>query len=246
MFGKAVHLRCFLHFKGNLESRLREYNIPKHLQVEFLRDIFGDPTNAQDGLVDAKSDEDFEGIMLSLQLVWDERERIYNNPPQFFAWFVKNCKSEVKETMLKQHRVKAGLGNPPEPFYTNDVESQNRVIKHQMNYKAQKLPDFISSIVISQRKEIEKAAANIGEYRLTSEYQNLATDARKFFQMSEKQREKLTNALFSTQLKGYAMSDEDNSNVSVPVAAHTSVPVAAHANNVLHNLLIPAYLADKI
>ena len=250
VFNKAVHLRCFLHFKGNLESRLREYNIPKHFQVEFLRDIFGDPTNAQDGLVDAKSDEDFEGIMVNLHSVWDERERIYNNPPQFFAWFVKNCKSNVKETMLKQQRVKAGLGNPPEPFYTNDVESQNRVIKHQMNYKAQELPEFISSmkeVVLTQRKEIEKAAANIGEYRLTSEYRNLATDSRKFFQMTEKQREKLTSALFSTLLKGgYVMSDENDSSVSVPVATHTSVPVTVHGNNLLHKLPIPAYLADKI
>ena len=66
------------------------------------------------------------------------------------------------------------------------------------------------------------------------------------FKCLEKQHEKLTNGLFSTQLKGYAMSDEDDSSVSVPVAAHTGVPVAAHANNVLHNLPIPVYLADKI
>ena len=83
VFNKAVHLRCFLHFKGNLESRLREYRIPKHLQVEFLRDVFGDPTNAQDGLVDAKSDEDFEGILSSLKVIWDDRERRYNSPPHF-------------------------------------------------------------------------------------------------------------------------------------------------------------------
>ena len=37
-------------------------------------------------------------------IVW---ERIYNNPAQFFTWFVENCKSEVKETMLKKQRVKA-------------------------------------------------------------------------------------------------------------------------------------------
>lgn len=124
VFNMAVHLRCFLHFKGNLESRLQEYRFPKHLQVEFLRDVFGDPTNAQDGLVDAKSDTDFEGILSRLEAIWDDRERIHNSPPQFFKWFVKNCKFEVKETMLKQLRIKAGLGHPPEPFYTNDVESQ--------------------------------------------------------------------------------------------------------------------------
>ena len=42
--------------------------------------------------------------------------------------------------MLKEQRIKSGLGDP---YYTNDVESQNRVIKHQMNYKAQELPELI-------------------------------------------------------------------------------------------------------
>ena len=104
-----------------------------------------------------------------------------------------------------------------------------------MNYRAQELPEFISSmkeVIMSQRKETEKAAANIGEYRLTSAYQNLSTDARKFFQMSEKQCERLTNALFSTALKEYDMSNKDD---------HTGI-----TENVLHNLSIPGYLADKI
>jgi len=69
--------------------------------LSFLKIYFGDPTNAEDGLVDAESDKDFEGILLRLQTIWDERERIYNNLPQFFKWFSKHCKSEIKETMLK-------------------------------------------------------------------------------------------------------------------------------------------------
>ena len=54
------------------------------MQVEFLWDIFGDPFNAEDGLVDADSDEDFNGIVSSLQKIWNDREMIYNNPPQFY------------------------------------------------------------------------------------------------------------------------------------------------------------------
>ena len=86
-------------------------------------------------------------------------EREFITVHHIFKWFVKNCKFEVKETTLKQLRIKAGLGHPPEPFYTNDVESQNRVIKQQMNYKAQELPKFISSmkeIVISQKKKSKR------------------------------------------------------------------------------------------
>ena len=59
VFRQAVHLRCFLHFKGNLEAKLGEFSVPKHAQIEFIRDVFGDPVHFQDGLVDAEGD-DFE------------------------------------------------------------------------------------------------------------------------------------------------------------------------------------------
>ena len=142
VFSQAVHLRCFLHFRGNLEAKLREYGIPKHIQVEFLRDVFGDPSKCEDGLVDAETD-DFDAIVDSLETVWNEREKPHHNPPEFFQWFVKYCKEEVRVTMLKDQRIKVGLGDPPQPFYTNDVESLNNVIKHQTQYKAQQLPEFI-------------------------------------------------------------------------------------------------------
>jgi len=59
--------------------------------------------------------------------------------------------------MLKEQRIKGGLGNPPEPFYANNVESQNRVIKHQLNYKAQELPEVISLMkVIADRPKKKK------------------------------------------------------------------------------------------
>ena len=110
-----------------------------------------------------------------------------------------------------------------------------------MNYKAQELPEFISSmkeVIISQKKEIEKAAAYMGEYRLTNEYENLATDTRKFFQMSEKQHEKHTQALFSTALVEYTTPNEPDNSVTISKITHSE--------NILHQLSIPAYLADKI
>jgi len=244
VFEKSVHLRCFLHFKGNLESRLREYGIPKHMQVEFLRDIFGDPTNAEDGLVDAECDDDFEGILLSLEKIWNEREKLYNDPPLFFQWFVQNCKSEVKETMIKQLRVKAGLGNPPDPFYTNDVESQNRVIKHQNEYKVQELPQFIESMktmMISQKKEIQKAIANLGEYRMASDYQHLGVESRKFFQMSENQRERAFNNFFSAGLVEDVI--EGGREVDLP---HGITPLSSELKTIFFQLPLPAYLAEKV
>ena len=134
VFRQAVHLQCFLHFKSNLEAKLGEFSVPKHAQIEFIRDVFGDPVHIQDGLVDAEGD--------SLQVVWDERERAYHDPPEFFQWFVHYCK-EVRTTMLKEKRRKVVLGDPSQPFYTNDVKSVNSVIKHQTKYRTQEVPQFI-------------------------------------------------------------------------------------------------------
>ena len=52
-FRFATHLRCFLHFRGNVEHKLAELGISKSNAQEFLKYIFGNP--ALLGLVDADS-----------------------------------------------------------------------------------------------------------------------------------------------------------------------------------------------
>ena len=39
VFMKAIHLRCFLHFRGNVDAKLKELGIPKPLRIKFLREI---------------------------------------------------------------------------------------------------------------------------------------------------------------------------------------------------------------
>jgi len=48
---------------------MRELNIPKHMQIELLHDILGDPLTAEESLVDAECD-DFEGMVYSLEKIW--------------------------------------------------------------------------------------------------------------------------------------------------------------------------------
>ena len=43
-FSFAVQLRCFLHFKKNVEKTLEELGIPAQVIQEFLSDIFGERT----------------------------------------------------------------------------------------------------------------------------------------------------------------------------------------------------------
>ena len=94
--------------------------------------------------------------------------------------------------MIRPLREKAGLGSPPAPFYTNDIESKNNIPKQHLQHKASQLPEFVESmkaLITEQRSEVEKAVATYGKYRVVSCYSNLACERQKWFKMTEKQRQ---------------------------------------------------------
>ena len=61
-FPFAIQLRCFLHFKKNVEQKLKEFGIPSQVLQEFLSDIFGKrmANTYQEGLVDSCSVREFD------------------------------------------------------------------------------------------------------------------------------------------------------------------------------------------
>ena len=94
-----LHIRCFLHFRGNLDAKLGSFGVPKTVRIEFLRDVFGNLSGMEEGLVDAASEHEFEGMLPSLQQLWDDREKQYNNPPEFYTRFVEMpCNVEAFES----------------------------------------------------------------------------------------------------------------------------------------------------
>ena len=53
VFPKAIHLRCFLHFRENIVCKLQQLNIPAASINEFKKDIFRNPQQLESGLVDS-------------------------------------------------------------------------------------------------------------------------------------------------------------------------------------------------
>ena len=235
VFTQAQSLRCFLHFKSNLDEKLRKLTVPRFVRVDILRDVFGNPEEFEEGLVDVEDEQCLQASLLSLKDVWDDKESPYNDPPEFHDWFVKNCKETVRSSMLKPVRIRACLGNPPKPFYTNDVESHNNVIKQHTNYTAQELPQFVQkmkTLITTQKKEIERAVIGMGEYQVSSQFEKFAVDARKFFQMTESQREMSLQRFFRAQLCPPPPSSEDETEFD--------------QDNPLAQCNLPEYLAEKI
>ena len=191
VFPRATHLRCFLHFRENIERKLQQLNISTSTIKEYRRDIFGNPSQYELGLVDAESKSELDAMLNSLEEVWNDRESSFHSPPEFYSWFRRHSRDVIAKSMLRSIREKAGLGSPPEPYYTNDIESKNNILKQHVNRKSSSLPEFVDKmkeLLTEQRNEIEKAVASCGEYRVVPQYSNLACDRQKWFKMTEKQR----------------------------------------------------------
>ena len=88
--------------------------------------------------------------------------------------------------MIQGVHQNGGLGSPPEPYYTNEVESKNKS-KKRYNTKKSDLPEFVqkmSNLMHEQKQEIERSVINSGEYRIREEYQQYAVDSTRCFQMT--------------------------------------------------------------
>lgn len=184
-FQKAKHLRCFLHFRDNCMAKLRDLKVTNDVAVDVIQDILGCPLKGTHGLVGATSREE---VYTKLDELCNKWNLIV---PGFHEWFLKYKAEDLATSMTQDVRQLAGLGNPPEPFYTNEVESINRLIKRKVNYKATQWPDFCrqaKEIVEEQQNEVEKAVIGIGEYRLKPAYRHLEVPVHKWNTMTESQR----------------------------------------------------------
>ena len=105
--------------------------------------------------------------------------------------------------MLRPVRERALFGSPPQPYYTNEVESKNHVLKQQMKYKAAELPQFVEhmeKLLGEQKREVERAVATTGEYRLSPDYSHLAVSTQKWFTKNEQQRQRSISKLMKAKV----------------------------------------------
>lgn len=64
-FPYATQLRCFIHFKKNVQEKLRSLGFPAHVTSEYMVDIFGKQSGAiyTKGLVDCESEKEFDDVL---------------------------------------------------------------------------------------------------------------------------------------------------------------------------------------
>ena len=199
-FPYALQLRCFLHFRRNIQEKLREMGLPSLVSEEFVHDIFGKRTGNtfQEGLVDSSSADEVQERLSLLEPIWNARESPHApaSGPQFYAWFCQYQADIVKHHMRKDLREAAGLGCPPANFTTNGSESINSSIKRHVKYKESEWPKFneaIKQIVSSQHDEVIRALSGCGQYRLCSAFSHYMTSTQEWMKMRPDQRQTIVN-----------------------------------------------------
>ncbi len=102
-----------------------------HVQKEVLDDTFGRRAGSTlfEGLVDCADESSFDEKLPSIMDKWKSHEESKEAMTGFCEWLLKNKVDVIRHTMLQYVREEAGMGSPPDPFYTNASECMNSVIK---------------------------------------------------------------------------------------------------------------------
>ncbi|CAB4017313.1 Mitogen-activated kinase kinase kinase A [Paramuricea clavata] len=196
-FPHAVHLRCQMHFRENCKTQLMQSNIPKAQQKEILADIFGRKVGDtwENGLVDAKDEDDLRTKLSHCKDVWNRKESSYlppNKKPKFYQYILEKV-NMIDQCMSQRVRRNAGLGDPPRPYYTNDSESANAMIKRAVEFKENEISEFVremSVLMQQQRDDVESAVFNKGPYELASSFRNFYISETEWFRKRTEQRDR--------------------------------------------------------
>jgi hypothetical protein len=204
-FPLGIHLRCFRHFRGNFLSFLTNLKIGE--TRSYFEEVFGKQEGNvyQVGLVDAASEDEFDARLLSLRESWAKREKCAVENCQVYQWMEERSLM-VKSCMLASVRTKAGLGNPPMKFYTNDSENTNRRLRDKTNGREQGETSFIRDMkeLIEDSQETEVVLAMYGAsevYEVRESFRKFELQREEWFRMNEDQRRKYIRDIYSKSME---------------------------------------------
>ena len=142
-------------------------------------------TRFEEGIVDSNNVEEYTKKLASLKIAWEER--LFDKGIQLYTWFNQYQSLTMKNCMLKPLRISAGLGNPPQPFTTNRVESINNLLKKETNgpLPVNQCVQKIKQLVERQQRNVRWAIIEKGPYKLHPDYIQYRVDPSEWVNWSE-------------------------------------------------------------
>ena len=199
-FSSAIHLRCDLHMKDNISSKLSSLGICHALSKEYMSDIFG--KGEEGGLIHCSDAQEFDDALTKLTPAWEER---HPKGAEFVKYFVEKKASDIKETMTVEIRSLCGLGFPPDVYTQNASESMNRVLKEDDQHasttrRAKKnvcdIVERFRNVVKRQEQEQFLSVMQKGEYTIKEQFKSLETGDT-YFKMNERQKDAVKKRFFN-------------------------------------------------
>ncbi|KAK3747614.1 hypothetical protein QZH41_013674 [Actinostola sp. cb2023] len=93
---------CKKHCEDDVDRKLSGLGISGKARKDFKDDIFGNEKNKELGLIDSKSEENFDTKLYALEEIWDEREKADRKTiePEFLKYFKSYLVRDMKEKMI--------------------------------------------------------------------------------------------------------------------------------------------------
>ena len=203
VFSRAVHLRCDLHMKDNILSKLTSLGISSAVSKEYMADIFG--CGEEGGLVHSLSPSEFDDALSKIKATWETR---HPKGADFIAYFLNQNASDIKGTMTVEVRSLCGLGFPADVYTQNASESMNRVLKEEdqdstdLRRKKKTVCDIMerfTKVVKRQEQEQFLAVLGRGEYVIKDKFKYLEV-GEDYFRMNDKQKAAVKKNFFNCSL----------------------------------------------
>lgn len=202
IFPNAVHLRCEIHMRDNVDAKLKVLGISEAVAKEMTADLFGTYLGNEKykGLVDAESKDEFEAKLESLGCKWSS---VHPQGKAFYDYFCKEKAAAFWECMSAEVRIRCGLGYPPARYTQNPNESMNSVLKKLTGNKkmsARGLLALIYGYIKQQQSQAECSIVDHSKYLVAKPYQFLSVDEAVFYRKSVEQKQRLIHRFNSQKV----------------------------------------------
>ena len=189
---ELIHLLCFIHFKNNIVNHLKSISVGQCNRKCIVADLFGQQqgTRFEEGIVDSDDEEEFRTRLTSLKTV--RLQRLGLKGFKFHQCFVTHKADLMEKKMLKPVRRRAGLGQPPKPYYTNRVECANSLLSSETGHKELPVNEFVAAmraLTKRQARNVRWVIINKGPYRLHPGLSHLELLEETWFQMGNEETE---------------------------------------------------------
>ena len=227
-----IHLLCFIHFKNNIINHLKSVEADECSRRCILADIFGQQqgTRFEEGIVDSEDEKEFRVRLSSLQSVWVQR--LGQKGLKFHQWFVKHKADLMEKKILKPVRIRAGLGQPPRPYYANRVECANSLLSSETGHKELPVNEFVASmqaLTERQARNVRWAIINKGSYELHPDLSHLQLLEETWLQMGEEEKESYVEMILQSDVHlKTTQPSENNPFQSLPLSDQPVSDVSAN------------------